>query len=114
MFYVKLSGIVVRLAGCVWPLPSNSLPSFLTPHPHPLASPLSEHRSANNLYQELSFQDAVLEVDDGADITGRSLTLSLSPPLTLPLPTGSVRTELTSGAGERNVPRAERAESYRE
>ncbi|XP_037086656.1 LOW QUALITY PROTEIN: JNK-interacting protein 3-like [Pollicipes pollicipes] len=30
----------------------------------------SEHRSANNLYQELSFQDAVLEADDGADITG--------------------------------------------
>ncbi|XP_037086647.1 JNK-interacting protein 3-like [Pollicipes pollicipes] len=31
---------------------------------------VTEHRSANNLYQELSFQDAVLEADDGADITG--------------------------------------------
>ncbi|XP_043188191.1 C-Jun-amino-terminal kinase-interacting protein 4-like isoform X14 [Amphibalanus amphitrite] len=30
----------------------------------------SEHRSANNLYQELSFQDATLEPDDGGDVTG--------------------------------------------
>ncbi|KAF0313388.1 C-Jun-amino-terminal kinase-interacting protein 4 [Amphibalanus amphitrite] len=29
----------------------------------------SEHRSANNLYQELSFQDATLEPDDGGDVT---------------------------------------------
>ena len=37
----------------------------------------SETRTGNNLYQELSFQDseALNDVDEGADITGKTCSL---------------------------------------